>query len=124
MGAIVAIKFKLVLIFLAIVASVVYGFKLYTGGSSCPTPVISEHGGPSFLPFEGYSSSVPGIYSSSYPGADPYSGYSEHPGIPSAVGAEVAPTSAGPYRRTSSIKKRSADQPSSSSSPRWVGCTD
>lgn len=105
-----AIKFKLVLIFLAVMGTVFYGYKIYAG-SSCPS-IISEH--PPITPFEGYSSSFPGIYSS----ADPYSGYSEH-GPGSAVGAEIAPSgSAGPYRRTSARQKRSSDD--SSSTPRSV----
>lgn len=106
-GALVAIKFKLVLIFLAVMGTVFYGYKIYAG-SSCPS-IISEH--PSITPFEGYSSSFPGIYSS----ADPYSGYSDH-GPGSAIGAEVAPSgSAGPYRRTSTSQKRSSDDSSSTS---------
>lgn len=51
-SALVAIKFKLVLIFLAVMGTVFYGYKIYAG-SSCPTPIISEHGG-SILPFEGW----------------------------------------------------------------------
>lgn len=50
-GALVAIKFKLVLIFLAVMGTVFYGYKIYAG-SSCPGPIISsEHSG--ILPFEG-----------------------------------------------------------------------
>lgn len=57
-----------------------------------------------------YSSSFPGIISSSYPGSDPYSAYSADHGT--VVGAEVA-SSPGPYRRTGGSTKRSAEDNSS-----------
>lgn len=86
--------------------TVFYGYKIYSGSSCSSTPIF-EHSSPPGIPWapEGYSSSFPGIYSSS----DPYSAYSADHG--SAVGAEISSTGpGGPYKRSSVVSQKRSNE--------------